>query len=93
MPGHIQELGHAHMCGDTRGALPRGGRPAHSQATTHTYTIRSLRSHTYPPPPHSLCLGPTKPYPSDFFFMAGTISVSMSTFRSNFRVKHSLLGS
>ena len=34
-----------------------------------------------------------KPYPSVFFFMAGTISVSMSTFRSNFRVKHSLLGS
>lgn len=32
-------------------------------------------------------------YPSDFFFMAGTISVSMSTFRSNFKVKHSLLGS
>lgn len=38
-------------------------------------------------------LSPIKPYPRDFFFMAGTISVSMSTFRSNFRVKHSLLGS
>lgn len=34
-----------------------------------------------------------RPYPSDFFFMAGTISVSMSTLRSNFKVKHSLLGS
>lgn len=32
-------------------------------------------------------------HPRDFFFMAGTISASMSTFRSNFRVKHSLLGS
>lgn len=30
-----------------------------------------------------------KPY----LLMAGTISVSMSTFRSNFKVKHSLLGS
>ena len=28
-----------------------------------------------------------------FFFIAGTISVSMSTFRSNLRLKHSLLGS
>lgn len=35
----------------------------------------------------------SSPYPSDFFFMAGTISVSMSTFKSNFKVKHSLLGS
>lgn len=32
-------------------------------------------------------------HPRDFFFMAGTISASMSTFRSNLRVKHSLLGS
>lgn len=46
-----------------------------------------------PAPSAPLPRGPTKPYPSDFFFMAGTISGSMSTFRSNFRVKHSLLGS
>ena len=64
----------------------------HSPATTQTHTVMPARSHPHPRP-HSPCLGPTKPYPSDFFFMAGTISVSMSTFRSNFRVKHSLLGS
>lgn len=62
--------------------------------TGHHIDIHSMpaRSHIYPQP-HSPCLGPTKPYPRDFFFMAGTISVSMSTFRSNFKVKHSLLGS
>lgn len=47
-------------------------------------------------PPYPLdpaAVGPPRPYPRDFFLMAGTISVFTSTFRSNFRVKHSLLGS
>lgn len=34
-----------------------------------------------------------QPHPKVFFFMAGTISVLMSTLRSNLRLKHSLLGS
>lgn len=36
---------------------------------------------------------PPDPHPKVFFFIAGTISVLMSTLRSNLRLKHSLLGS
>lgn len=39
------------------------------------------------------CICPQQTHPRDFFFAAGTISASMLTLRSNFRVKHSLLGS
>lgn len=58
----------------------------------HRCTQSYLKEAAPAPSPNST-LSTTKLYPSDFFFMAGTISVSMSTFRSNFRVKHSLLGS
>lgn len=65
----------------------------HTDTQVTPAETRNLRHGATPAPSPTSILSAPKPYPSDFFFMAGTISVSISTFRSNFRVKHSLLGS
>ena len=69
------------------------GCPQVGDMLVHRPPHRHTQSHLQEATPAPQQVLPTKPYPSDFFFMAGTISVSISTFRSNFSVKHSLLGS
>ena len=102
-PVHTQGQGHAGRAQRPRHLFPhanvhtarvcpwRGG--GGGRTLTDYCTDTTLLSAGATPAHSPLPQSPHRAYPSDFFFMAGTISVSMSTFRSNFRVKHSLLGS
>lgn len=56
----------------------------------HERGVNSLPQQTFSTP---RCSRSPSSHLRVFFFIAGTISVFMSTFRSNLRVKHSLLGS
>lgn len=70
--------------------VPMGERHTHLQATTQTHSHTCWA--TLPPQLPSPLSAPSSPTPE--LLLHGWYNlVSMSTFRSNFRVKHSLLGS